>query len=509
VACVLVFLAPRASVAVARVVAQRPAMPITAAAGPRSRRAWTVPSSAASVRELLKHTREINYYPASAAWSEMWTDWNLSAIAADLARMHEMGANTVRIFLQPTTIGYPQPSTTMLGRLTQFFDAAAGNGLRVHLTLFDFWDQFGDLSNSENWARAVVSPFAGNPALATVELKNEIDQADRHAMAWARTLVPFVRSIAGVPVTISVSGATGVRGLMQLKKALGPDQPDFYSFHYYGNAGLSRTTLRDAAAVASPSPLFVGEFGAPSNDSLGTAAGDARQDLYIRSVAAAAKCLDLSYPAPWTLNDLTQGAIPTPTLANDPTQYAMGLLNANGTTKPAGASIQQLFTHGAVDPGFDGGFEAGFAARSATGSLPLEWSVFDPAQARFGRDTTVAHAGDASARISDSGGSSTGVPSFYITPPDGWVVAGTTYTASVWARGLNVTGRNRMALAWFNASGVYIGEAESGDLTSGTTDWAQLMVSARAPSGAAYVQIHLKSAHNAGSVWFDDVSWSG
>jgi hypothetical protein len=41
----------------------------------------------------------------------------------------------------------------------------------------------------------------------------------------------------------------------------------------------------------------------------------------------------------------------------------------------------------------------------------------------------------------------------------------------------------------------------------GTTDWSQLAVTARAPDNAASVQLHLVSADNSGTAWFDDVTF--
>ena len=51
-----------------------------------------------------------------------------------------------------------------------------------------------------------------------------------------------------------------------------------------------------------------------------------------------------------------------------------------------------------------------------------------------------------------------------------------------------------------------MGKTRSAPLPMGTTDWTQLKVAGRAPAGAVCYQIHLKSAGNSGTVWFDDVA---
>jgi hypothetical protein len=99
------------------------------------------------------------------------------------------------------------------------------------------------------------------------------------------------------------------------------------------------------------------------------------------------------------------------------------------------------------------------------------------------------------------------VPAFYISPIDAHVVPGQSYTATAWVRGLNATGATRVALAWFDASGAYLGQVESAVLPTGTTGWTLLTAAGVAPAGAAYLQIHLKSAYNRGTAWFDDVTF--
>jgi hypothetical protein len=52
------------------------------------------------------------------------------------------------------------------------------------------------------------------------------------------------------------------------------------------------------------------------------------------------------------------------------------------------------------------------------------------------------------------------------------------------------------------------GASTSNRLPTGNTGWTKLVVDTTAPAGAASVQLHLKSADNTGTVYFDDVAIS-
>jgi hypothetical protein len=451
----------------------------------------------------------MNYYPAQNNWANMWINWDPGTITTDFGRIAALHANTVRVILQTSTIGYPTPQPAMIQHLSQMVAIAQGQGLRVQLTLFDWWHSYGDISGSQQWVQGVLGPLAHDPRIAFIELQNEINPYDATAIAWARQMLPFVRNIAaGIPVTISVSGQYGADGLHTLLASLMPIQPDFADFHYYGAAELSFTTFQRAMQAAAPLPLFIGETGfstAPSNvAAVGglpdtTPALEAYQDYYYRMVEYAASVLGLPPVAVWTLSDFAPGSVSW-SAPNGP-EYGFGLYHVDGTAKPIAASVARGYGTGTVDTSFNQDFE------TCAGGTPALWRLFHADQAQFACDTTVAYSGHTSARISASGGDASGVPAFFLSPPVPGLVPGRLYTASVWARGQNLTGATQVALAWFDAGGNYLGTTASGPLPTGTTAWTQLTATSAAPATAAYVQIHLKSAYNSGIAWFDDVSF--
>lgn len=457
----------------------------------------------ASMSTLVAGLKVMNYYPAVNSWTNMWTNWDPATINADFGRIAALHANTVRIIIQADTFGYPVPQPIMQSHLAQIVSMAQSNGLKVQLTLFDWWGNYSDLAGSKQWASAVLAPLAGNSNIAFIELQNEMDVTNGAAMAWAQQMIPFVKSVdGGLPVTVSV-----YTGLQTLVNTLRATPPDFYDYHYYGSAALAYTDLQQAREIVAPAPLFIGETGMSSALSPTSGSGlpnttparEAYQDYFYRAVEHAAQSLGLPEVAPWVLSDFVPGTLTweSPTSR----EYDYGLFHTDGTAKPVAASVASAFGSALVDTSFNNGFE------NCTGGTPADWLLFHASQAQFACDPTVARSGAASARISDSTGDTSGVPAFYTSPVDAHVIAGQVYSASVWAKGANLSGTTDIALAWFDSNDNYLGTITSALLPVGATDWTQLTASGAAPAGAAYVQIHCQSAFNTGTAWFDDVTF--
>src|SRR5262249_45415883 len=147
-----------------------------------------------------------------------------------------------------------------------------------------------------------------------------------------------------MPLTISAPGKGGADTLALLKRHVGSDDLAFYSFHYYGPAEWAASAFAQAKAVAGESHLLIAETGYASSTDNARASGlppsqKAREDWqahYLSSMAYAARELGLPPPAPWTLDDFEQGAIPaTMRLSRRPDQYHYGLFRVGGSPKPA------------------------------------------------------------------------------------------------------------------------------------------------------------------------------
>jgi hypothetical protein len=446
----------------------------------------------------------VNYYPARDGWAYMWERWHPATIDRDFARIRWLNANTVRVIVQAEAFGFPNPSPVYLRRLARVVDLAAAHGLAVQLTLFDWWFEYDRLSASKRWARAIVGPYAGDERVAAIELKNEIEPRDARAMAWARTMIPFLQRIdGGIPVTLSLSGTNLAARIAAAKAALGGVEPDFWTVHYYDKPELAPQILGTAQAAAAPTPLYVGETGYFDGDSdpavTRSADRDDEQARYLRSLNAATALLGLPQLAPWILSDFTPAAARTRLAA---AEYRFGLFRTDGRPKPAALEMRAIFGAPSPDLSFDGGFE------QVEPGLPAPEPAFwrRRGAAAFALDTTVAHTGASSVSISGVLGRRTQRALLWTQPPAPWVAPGEHVTLTGWARGADVSGTDRIWLVWYDAVRDRLGRTGSQPLPAGTTDWTQLTAAADAPPGAAYVRIELTSSGDSGTAWFDDVA---
>lgn len=475
-----------------------------ASAGPGPSAAVRVP-----VNTLLASTKEINYYPAKEGWTKMWTNWDSTTIRADFAKIAAQGFTSVRIILQAVqgAFDYPQPTPAELGKLNAIIALAANEDLGVHLTLFDFWQKFQDVSGSQQWMDAIVKPLAGNTGITMIELINEIDTT-ASAIQWAAAMIPYARKIdGGIPVTISEYGVDRMKILVN---GLSATPPDIYSYHEYNTNGLLCSDCRRVKAMVGNLPLFIGESGystysanqsSPSGLALNTTSQEAYQEYFYRYLVNSTISLGLPLPSPWIYSDFSSSAIPYSTTAD---QYCFGLFRPDGSAKPVVATYRQLLAGGQPELSFNNGFEQGDSR------LPVLWRIYQDTSlgftATFARDPNVAHSGAASASISGSTESSYGQASFYLNPivP---IIAGKTYSFSAWVKGAGATGSNGLSIAWFDDKGNYLSQVFSTDAPAGTYNWTQLTVTGAAPAGAAMCEIHLNSQANTGKIWFDDVAF--
>ena len=482
---------------------------------PPAKQSPSAPSGIASVVHpgTLLGMHLMNYYPSDGGWSDMWTNFQPAKLDADFSKMSGLGANAVRIIVFPSAFGYPTVAPLMLARLATVLNIAAKNDLRVQLTLFDWWGDYADVAGSQRWMKSLLGPLKGDTRIELVELKNEVDPGDQPQMSWICRLMPTLQQLLpGVPRTVSIAD-TGLGPFTELVRALRTCQPDVWDYHYYGPADLAYSELQRIQAEAKPLPLIIGEAGystAARVDAPG--ALEEAQAYFYSCVFAATQALRLPPPAPWTLTDFEPGSIPSaavsgrPTAATaaDPREYAFGLFRLDGKPKPAAAVVMNAF-HGRLTYDIDGAFQhEALAPSSTTAGI---WLLFHANEGNFAIDHQVSRAGSASARISNSGGDATGVPSFYVSPV-ATVHANQLWAATVWARGQKVTGKITISFSWFNVLGKYLGNVESTTLPLGDTTWTPLHLAARAPQGATQLQLHLMSSHDTGTAWFDDVSVS-
>jgi hypothetical protein len=457
--------------------------------------------------EVPHGLRVVSYYPADAGWTRMWEPWRPQRISADLHRLRSLNANVVRVVLPAHFVGYPEPEERYLKRLRELVGIAGENGLRVQLTLFDWWGAYRDVAGSKLWARAVLESYVGDPRIAFVELRNEIDTTDADALAWTRELVPWLRDLLQkrTPVTVSVGGMTPARDLQRLVAALPAGaRPDFFTAHYFTGGGERAqhvfSTLRDLAA---PTPLWIGEIGYPTSATLSgfpgvplTASGqEAAQAHYFRLCFRALARLGLPAPGLWILDDFAADAIPESDVHHVEPEYRFGLFREDGSAKPAAAAVSRLF-RGSLEMGFNGGFETTAAAEDGT-SVPAVWG--STGELRLVRDMTVARSGAASARVLGRRG---GSGAFLVAPVTAPVQSGRA-ELSAWIRGARAA--VRVAIVWYDADGLQVGQKWTS--VRAAAQWRRAAVAARPPAGAVFARIVLRARKLQGSVWLDDISF--
>lgn len=451
----------------------------------------------ASRMAAVKVAKSINYYPSDAGWSAMWTNFDATTIDKDMARAAELGADNVRVIVFPNTFGYPTPSATYTERLRKFISVAGAHGLTVKLTLFDWWAGYTDAANSVTWAKTVIAPYADDPQVIAVELKNEFQPDDTAAVAWVRQVIPGIRAAAPtMPLTLSVDAGTGAAGMAKIKSALVTTPLDYYDFHFYGNSERSLAEIRKAQAAVAPSPVVIGETG--SSSATGT---EGEQAAYFARVFRAAKEAGVGSVAPWTLNDFSDNAIPSHSnVSTMPAQYKFGLYRADGTAKLAADVVRTAWTTGTMPNSY-----LNLSFEATANNSP--WRQNQPAAGVAVITTDMPRTGRYSAKFSGTTRTTAGLPSL-VTAPITPVQPGYRWRAESYARGINATGTTEMSLSWFDANGKWLSQSVSNRLPTGNTTWTKLVIEAVAPEGAAGGQLHLKSGDNSGTVWFDDVAMS-
>jgi hypothetical protein len=447
--------------------------------------------------------RVMNYYPSADSWTNMWTDWNENVLESDFARIHELGGNAVRIIVFPYTFGWPAISPLMAARFAAILRIAAHNKLAVQVTLFDWWGQYHDITQSRSWLKSFLSPYASDPEIQLVELKNEVDPADSAEVAWVRALLPTLRSaMPRTPSTVSVSGVAGPSGFRRLARELAGSPLDVADMHFYDHELSAYSWMLAAKRAAGPLPLFIGEIGAPSVDDngSGTAAAAYEQAHWYSVVFAAAHAAGVATPAPWTLYDFKPGTVPS--AKSDPEQsYYYGLYSDTGKWRPSVDVVKAAFADRSIDTS---NLNFNLAGQN---KLPMIWSLSHSGQGDLAYDSKVKHLGSDSVRISGTGPCFIGSSSFFLVPTQP-AISGQQWTVSAWAKGVDVSGVAQVSLSWFDPAGAYVGNKASDALAQGDPAWTKLTVAARVPRNATGVVVHLKSCGVMGTVWFANVQIS-
>ena len=477
--------------------------------------------------------RMINYYPEENAWLDMWREWSAvkPAMDDDMQRIADMGANAVRFFVHPQLFGMEngdhQPSEAQIAMLDDALDIMTAHGLKGVPTLFDLWGDMNMIDASKEWLAGLMSAFKNDARIAMWQLKNEVDLTKSDQLNWTTAVFPLFRELAGdTPVALSISATKKYpQWRTSLETMVSVVQPDYYDVHWYTGGeviwtGSLRSDLQDAISiVGNPNCIILGEVGQTTGDFF---AAESQNDVF-EQVFYFSNALGIRHYGLWTLWDFPEGTQMGDGVTADINELNYGMYQLDGTPKPTMSTVRQMFNGTPPGPPVfelpNKSFEAvDYRTMNLEGWRP--WAHPDVSIGNIAIDSTVAHSGDASVKVTVDqtllGGVSTvyGIYSVPAMPVD----AAHAYTLDCWARvgALPVDNDSfaQIVVSWFAWEGTgdatWIGQSESPAVYGAAADtWTQMTLSSTTPpANAAFAQIFLQvRATTAGvSVWFDDIT---
>lgn len=290
-----------------------------------------------SVTSISK-IKGINYYPQKNPWNMFGMQFNDSIINADFIRIKKLNLNTVRIFVPYMDFGKAEVRKDRLERLEQTLDLAEKNGLKVMVTLFDF---YGDYA-IHNWtlthrhAEQIVKALKGHEALLAWDIKNEPDldfdsRGKERVMAWLAQMISEIKTWdTEHPVTIGWSNPAAAENLSE--------RVDFVSFHYYLDPKDFLEAFDQLKTAVPNKPILLQEYGYSSYDGLWNLylGSEEAQATYFTQMQETLKTRDLPFMF-WTLHDFE--AIPEAVVGSLPwrtgKQRHFGIIDKEGQPKTA------------------------------------------------------------------------------------------------------------------------------------------------------------------------------
>lgn len=489
----------------------------------------------------------VNYFPAAKAGYVMWTSYDGALYQADMVVAKSLGFNTLRIFITVANgFSFPTPTSPQLANLVDFYTRAKSLNLRIHLTLFDAFGNFGQITNSKTWVTAILTSLPDTTALQAIELQNEQHFAStatysggfdagwpsdttkytvlgQVCLVWTMQLMPFIRTLLpSVPVVISTNGEdatypNAVAGLVVGVTTLTntPADPDWWEYHCYmpnGGHRISAYYLVQQAIkiVGDSSRLFIGETGYSPGDYAANAglAGILQQyhaDWH-QSIRWACQQLEVPEPAPWMLYDVTANA------AWSANQY-MGLLDTNGNAKEA-SRLYIKYPLGSRVPSIDiNSTMEGIVTDQLGNTTPRRWRSYNGATQSQPIttviDTSTRYQGHPTMLLTGSSASvnTDNPPGVYIEVGSSIPVieTGRSYTMGVAMKGSGATLSPSLTISWYGVTG-YINGTNTSSITLGTS-FVQYTLTGTAPAGAIAMRLSVNTPKNAGSIWVGGAVW--
>jgi hypothetical protein len=293
-----------------------------------------------------------NYYQRNAPWAEMWKQWYGPQVEQEITEgANKLGLNSLRILVpygathswNNDTTGEIDPH--YLNELQQMVQIAGKHGLRVILTLFDFYDEWPAAGTAEEAANlryltTLVNTFRDDDRVLAWDLHNEPDNYNRwqkykrpeEVIDWLSRMVGATRRLdPNHPITIGLGDYHNywLKARPDLPQLI--DLVDFVSFHAYEAPNLLSQTQELKSKTAKP--ILLEETGWPTAPNYISRSYNEQDQLWFyQRLVEVMQTEKLAGATQWLLWDLTAGRRLRPTDIAD----WMGLIRWDGTLKPAG-----------------------------------------------------------------------------------------------------------------------------------------------------------------------------
>ena len=280
----------------------------------------------------------INYYPKETPWDMFGENYDLKIIEQDFKLIKDSGLNSIRIFIQYEDFGKEKVQFEKLEKLKEVLNTAENTGLKVVVTLFDFYGDYSVL----NWtlthrhAAQIVSTFKNHNAILAWDIKNEpdLDFESRNketVLAWLSQMIKEVKKFdPNHLVTVGWSSPEAAINLV--------NEVDVVSYHFYKNIDSFESDFKILKEHTFNKPLVLQEFGLSSYNGIWNlfSGSETKQAEYHKKMQAIFKKDSLAFMS-WGLYDFNQ--IPTSVAGRLPwrnkKQKYFGFIDEYGTKKPS------------------------------------------------------------------------------------------------------------------------------------------------------------------------------
>ncbi|NNK75398.1 MAG: cellulase family glycosylhydrolase [Maribacter sp.] len=252
----------------------------------------------------IANGKGINYYPKDSPWDMFGASYQEDVIAHDFKTIHDMGLNTVRIFVPYKDFGKANVDLEKLAKLGSTLNLAVDHGLKVVVTLFDFYGDYTiqDWTLTHRHAEQIVSTFKDHAGILAWDIKNEPDldfdsRGKERVLAWLQQMATYIRQFDNKhPITIGWSSPEAALHLN--------DDVDFVSFHYYRDVSDFDEAYKMLRQAIPNKTIVLQEYGYSSYSGIWNLfkGSEEGQSEYFRKMQIFIKKENLPYLF-WTMHD--------------------------------------------------------------------------------------------------------------------------------------------------------------------------------------------------------------